>query len=57
MGEASLWILIFHEWQPIFNSIWIFKPLEEYIKRIGFCGVDIFYFYLEWECHLQYRKE
>ncbi|MDD6547310.1 acyltransferase family protein [Blautia massiliensis (ex Durand et al. 2017)] len=44
MGEASLWILIFHEWQPIFNSIWIFKPLEEYIKRIGFCGVDIFLF-------------
>ncbi len=44
MGFAALWIYILHEWQTIsgehLRALWV----ETFIKRIGFCGVDIFLF-------------
>lgn len=44
MGFAALWIYILHEWQTIsgehLRTLWV----ETFIKRIGFCGVDIFLF-------------
>lgn len=43
MGFASLWILVNHEWNPIF-TVWPFHRIEDLIKTIGFCGVDIFFF-------------
>ena len=42
MGFAALWILFFHEWQPIFLPDSVFAPVENYLQVIGFCGVDIF---------------
>lgn len=49
MGFAALWILFFHGWQklivegsPLFGGK--LDQFEAYIKRIGFCGVDIFLF-------------
>ncbi len=44
MGFAALWILFFHEWQPVFGSYAKIAMLENFVKRIGFCGVDIFLF-------------
>lgn len=46
MGFAALWILFFHEWQYIFHDKFIIGEVnvEAYVKRIGFCGVDIFLF-------------
>ncbi len=42
MGFAALWIFFFHEWQPLASAdSWIAFP-EGFLKRIGFCGVDIF---------------
>lgn len=43
MGFAALWILFFHEWVIMSSesSAQIYF-LEHFIKRIGFCGVDIF---------------
>lgn len=43
MGFAALWILIFHQWTVLFKPVGVFV-LETFIKRIGFCGVDIFLF-------------
>lgn len=44
MGFAALWIYALHEWQTIsgehLRALWV----ETFIKRIGFCGVDIFLF-------------
>lgn len=44
MGFAALWIYLLHEWQTIsgnhLRTLWV----ETFIKRIGFCGVDIFLF-------------
>ena len=42
MGAAALWILFFHEWQPIFGDVPYLSFAEKFLKRIGFCGVDIF---------------
>ena len=47
MGIATLWIYIFHAWIPIFNNptgnITLFcHYIEEYIRKMGYCGVDIF---------------
>ena len=42
MGIAAIWILIFHEWNRIFDAIPVLGEMEHFIKRIGFCGVDIF---------------
>ena len=44
MGVAALWILIFHEWQPIAEDVWSIYVVEKAIKRLGFGGVDIFFF-------------
>lgn len=43
MGFAALNILFFHTWCKIFENteLWF---LESFIKRIGFFGVDIFFF-------------
>ena len=44
MGFAALWIYSLHVWQTIsgdhLRTLWV----ETFIKRIGFCGVDIFLF-------------
>ena len=42
MGFAALWILMTHEWQVISAEGSAFHEIEYFIKRIGFCGVDIF---------------
>lgn len=42
MGFAALWIVIFHEWRCLFYGIPKLGGLENFIKTIGFCGVDIF---------------
>lgn len=47
MGIATIWIYIFHAWIPIFNNptgnITLFcHYIEEYIRKTGYCGVDIF---------------
>ena len=44
MGFAALWIYFFHEWQPLFSEVNGLSTVEAFIKRIGFCGVDIFLF-------------
>lgn len=44
MGFAALWIFIFHEWMPVFADYRFLSLGERFIKRIGFCGVDIFLF-------------
>lgn len=44
MGLAALWILMFHEWQALFAGGTAAAEVEYFIKRIGFCGVDIFLF-------------
>lgn len=42
MGFAALWILMTHEWQIISSTDSCLNFTEIFIKRIGFCGVDIF---------------
>ena len=42
MGFAALWILFFHEWVTLFVNNQVGVNIEGYLKRIGFCGVDIF---------------
>ncbi len=41
MGFAALWIFFYHEWQPMLQATSL-AFAEGFIKRIGFCGVDIF---------------
>lgn len=46
MGISALLIWFFHEWNKIFDGalhVGTFD-IETYIKSIGFCGVDIFFF-------------
>lgn len=43
IGFAALWILVNHEWSPIL-TIDRLRKVEDFIKAIGFCGVDIFFF-------------
>lgn len=48
MGLAALWILIYHAWNPLLSENaggiqGFFSFLELYIKKVGFCGVDIFF--------------
>ena len=43
MGVAALWILVFHEWQMVTAEGSAVYQAEYFIKRIGFCGVDIFF--------------
>lgn len=47
MGIATIWILIFHVWIPVFNKpanpvTNVLHSIEEYIRLTGFYGVDIF---------------
>ncbi len=47
MGIAAIWILVFHKWIilsaiPPEGTFDLVNFLEQYIKKIGFCGVDIF---------------
>ena len=42
MGVATLWIMIFHVWHPIFGEYGVLGKAEQFLQRIGFCGVDIF---------------
>ena len=44
MGFAALYILFFHEWIVITGEDSAFYFAEKFIKRIGFYGVDIFFF-------------
>ena len=44
MGAAALLIYFFHAWTPIFGAVPVLGTVEEFIKRTGFCGVDIFLF-------------
>lgn len=43
IGFAALWILVYHEWSPILTFDRL-RKIEDFIKEIGFCGVDIFFF-------------
>ena len=47
MGIATIWVYIFHTWIPVFNDqggsiMLVFHNVEEYIRKLGYCGVDIF---------------
>lgn len=42
MGFATLWIMMNHVWKPILTEREHLAWIENYIKEIGFCGVDIF---------------
>lgn len=42
MGFAALWILGFHKWIVMSPQTSNLYQVEMFIKRIGFCGVDIF---------------
>lgn len=44
MGFAALWIFIFHTWNPVMEGHWRLYAVEEFVKRIGFCGVEFFLF-------------
>lgn len=44
MGFAALWILFFHAWIPVFGSYAKIAMFEVFVRRIGYCGVDIFLF-------------
>lgn len=42
MGIAAVLILIFHEWEYLFENVSGVGFVEEFIRRNGFYGVDIF---------------
>lgn len=44
MGLAALWILFFHAWRPALVGVPILGTIENYLQKLGFCGVDIFFF-------------
>ena len=44
MGIAAIWIYLFHEWIPLAPNVPILGFAEDFIKQIGFFGVDIFFF-------------
>lgn len=44
MGFSALWIFLFHEWIPVFGRYPKISMLENFMQRIGYCGVDIFLF-------------
>lgn len=43
MGFAALWIMFFHIWTVVSADSSPLNFTEQFIKRIGFCGVDIFF--------------
>ncbi len=42
MGIAALWIYFFHLWTPLLQDVEAVAGIERFLKRAGFCGVDIF---------------
>ncbi len=42
MGFSALWILFFHLWKNLFTAPSAAAEVEAFLKRIGFCGVDMF---------------
>jgi len=47
MGLAAIWIFVFHAWIPVFSEnsgtvSSVFHNIEEFVRRTGFYGVDIF---------------
>lgn len=44
MGFAALWIFIFHDWAPVLTGYGRLAAIERFIRKTGFCGVDIFLF-------------
>ena len=42
MGFATLWIMIYHVWKPVLGQWDRLLQMENFVKEIGFCGVDIF---------------
>lgn len=44
MGFAALWIWVNHEWIPVVDWVHGLGDVEFFIKRIGFVGVDFFFF-------------
>lgn len=43
MGIAALLIFVYHECEVVFGSIPVINFIENFIRRTGFCGVDIFF--------------
>ena len=43
MGFSALWILFYHEYIPLVTTPVFLYKIEKFVKRIGFCGVDIFF--------------
>lgn len=44
MGFAALWIWVNHEWIPVVDWVHGLCDVEFFLKRIGFVGVDFFFF-------------
>ena len=47
MGIATMWIFVFHTWLPVFYEpangfTMVLHNIEEYMRIMGFCGVDMF---------------
>lgn len=43
MGVAAILIFLFHEWTPVFGTVPVVGPFEDFVRRTGFCGVDVFF--------------
>ncbi len=43
MGFAALLIFVFHEWEFLFTNVPLVGGAERFVKRIAFCGADIFF--------------
>ncbi len=43
MGFAALWIFVFHEWQRCAAHVPVLGFWENFLRIIGFCGVDVFF--------------
>jgi len=57
MGLAALWIIIFHFYQPILPNAGLISSLEDFIKSIGYFGVELFIFVSGFGCAYALSKE